>query len=183
MASATPAERLAAEDEAAYLHVARQLLGRGVRTLGLMPASRDVDVPELARRLGRALAKLSELTIVVVALRARFSDACSESASGDPIIGTWLAPRLALIAPAQPASAGRRAAQVVSIVSRATARNALVLVDLSALDESQEQLAVIDELDAACIVARAHATRRRDLLRCRGQLRPSADLGVLIVDS
>jgi hypothetical protein len=179
MSGATAAGRDTEDVE--YFRVARRLLQQRVHTLGLMPASHDVDVPELARRLGEALARLSDVTVVVITPWARFSDKDVEPSS--EVIGTWLAPRVAWIAPTKPASAGGRAAQLVSLVNRVSARRVLVLVDLSTLDETGEQLAVTDGLDATCILARAGATLHRDLLRCHRQLGASADLGVLIVDS
>lgn len=167
---------------AAYGRVARELRGRPVGTVGLLPAGDDVAVPAVAIELARALAYAGGATVAILDPLGRWAGVTGGAAapgSEDWYATEWLAERVAVLSPIT--SDRATALPLVRKVLRDAPGAFLnVVVDLTGFARLGEDRAAAELVDGVAVVARSGRTRARELARVLGQLEARRTLGVIL---
>ena len=167
--------------------IARRIVVRGSRVIGLWPASSGVAAPPLAIQLGVALAELTTTTVAFVDANLRWPAAAGvselvEQGAEDQFFATfWLHQSLALIVPRRVGVAGAGGRQLKLLVERSKDVFHYMLVDLTGFDRLGEHLEALDLVDGAIVIGQARQTTENELLRLRYQLSAEKTLGVILV--
>ena len=156
---------------------------RGVRTLGMLPASDDVAVPASAIALGRALADGSVKPVGVVDALGNWPCAQALSARaaphGTPMVTSWILAGLALLTPRAAGPAAGLSTLRTAVEEPANGFDHLIF-DLTGLDHLGEHVAAFDLLDAVVLVARSGRTTTRQVSRRLSEIPERNGLGVLL---
>jgi hypothetical protein len=177
---------------ACRLHAARQ------KVIGFIPATEKVAVPPVALELGAALVELTGSTVAFVDANVRYpalsglvgvpgaadAEASEEepAVAGDILFRTrWLRGSLAVLAPAGSEGAGEAVPSLARLLLDGVDLFGYVLVDLTGFDLLGEHASAAACMDAVVLVARAHQSCEKDLLRFAREMPESRFLGVLLV--
>jgi hypothetical protein len=170
--------------------IVRKLRDRRDRTVGLLPASDAVGVPAIALQIGHALARVTGEPTGVVDASGSWWGAAGGPLPDEATVRTvhWIAEKVALFTP-RPFGPGRAALDLRPVLklrrsgSPADERFAIsrLVVDLTGLERSGEQVEVIAMLDAAAVVARAGRTTALEIDRRLRDIPPAKSLGVLLL--
>jgi hypothetical protein len=168
------------------IRIARRLRAAGRRTVGLVPATRDVAVPPIAVRLGAALVELTGSTAAFVDANVRWPALATIAArpstdSDDSVYSTrWLSDSLALLTPPAAEGAGKVVPHLERVLEQGPEIFQYLLVDLTGFDRIGGHAAAAQLVDGVIVIGRAGHTREADLLRFRDELWRAQLLGVLL---
>lgn len=186
------------EQDAAGVHaeavrIARRIHAARRKVVGFIPATDRVAVPPVALQLGSALVDLTGATIAFVDANVRYP-ALAEIASADgaeppvepePDSGVfetrWLRGSLAVLTPRGAERAGEAVPALARLLLDGIDLFEYVLVDLTGFDVLGEHASAGACMDAVVLVAGAHRTREKDLLRFLREMPEGRFLGVLLV--
>jgi hypothetical protein len=197
-----PADRLAAagisiiagEKDDAGVHaeavrIARRIHAARRKVVGFIPATERVAVPPVALQLGSALVDLTGATIAFVDANLRYP-ALADITVGDTgeahalqqVFETrWLRGSLAVLTPRGAERAGEAVPALARLLLDGIDLFEYVLVDLTGFDVLGEHASAAACMDAVVLVAGAHRTRERDVLRYLREMPEDRFLGVLLV--
>lgn len=176
--------------DADAIRLARQLRHAGRRCVGLLPAGETTVVWPVALQLGLALERVTGEPVAVVDADLSWPEL--EAGAGAATPGedglSWsqrLVGALDLFAPMERPPPGARSHQLVLLLGRIAAAPSgytHVIVDLTCFRERPgEFLAMLEVVEGVVIVARAGATRAREVTALEGSMPRTLDLGVLLV--
>jgi hypothetical protein len=185
---------IAGEKDGAGVHaeavrIARRIHAARRKVVGFIPATERVAVPPAALQLGSALVELTGATIAFVDANVRYP-ALAETAdedSGQPraeqqVFETrWLRGSLAVLTPRGAERAGEAVPALARLLLDGIDLFEYVLVDLTGFDVLGEHASAAACMDAVVLVAGAHRTRERDVLRYLREMPEDRFLGVLLV--
>jgi hypothetical protein len=167
--------------------VARILVQKQCRLVGLAPAADDVAVPAVALQLGLALVEVTGSPVGVLDAHGSWPGARTLAVPGKP--GTqdtslfsahWLVDNLAFLAPRSFDTGAVLMKLGAALAAEAQVFHHLV-VDMTGLDHLGDHLSAIDLLDGVIVVARAGRTTVPELHRWMRDVPEERNLGVLLV--
>src|SRR5262249_54095042 len=130
-----------------HARLARVLIQRGTRVIGLVPAADDVAVPAVALQLGRALAEVTGSPVGVIDAYGSWPGTgtldAPESKDGTLFAATWLLDNVALLTP-RSQDIGNMLLQLNAEVRDEAADFAHLVVDLTGFDHLGEHLSVME---------------------------------------
>ncbi len=169
------------------VRIARRIHAARRKVVGFIPATDRVAVPPVALQLGSALVELTGATIAFVDANLRYP-ALAGIAAGDTgesrqgVFETrWLRGSLAVLTPRGAERAGEAVPALARLLLDGIDLFEYVLVDLTGFDLLGEHASAGACMDAVVLVAGAHRTRERDVLRYLRELPQGRFLGVLLV--
>ena len=169
------------------VRIARRIHAARRKVVGFIPATERVAVPPVALQLGSALVELTGATIAFVDANLRYP-ALADIAAGDtdePRHGVfetrWLRGSLAVLTPRGAERAGEAVPALARLLLDGIDLFEYVLVDLTGFDVLGEHASAAACMDAVVLVAGAHRTREKDVLRYLREMPEGRFLGVLLV--
>jgi hypothetical protein len=167
--------------------IARSLIARGVRVIGLVPMKRNVAIPPLAVQLGLALCDLSGAPCAVVDANvhlpalSRIIEENPQREDDESFFATrWLHKSLALLTPPHAKEAGTGLPELSRLVKHGRELFAHMLCDLTGFDGLGEHLGAMDLVEGVLLVAPATKIREKDILRWTREVPAARRLGVLL---
>ncbi len=171
------------------VRIARRIHAARRKVVGFIPATERVAVPPMALQLGSALVELTGATIAFVDANVRYP-ALADTADEEPrepreeqqVFATrWLRGSLAVLTPRGAERAGEAVPALARLLLDGIDLFEYVLVDLTGFDVLGEHASAAACMDAVVLVAGAHRTRERDVLRYLREMPEDRFLGVLLV--
>jgi hypothetical protein len=164
--------------------VARILVQKQCRLVGLAPAADDVSVPAVALQVGQALVEVTGSPVGVLDAHGSWPGARALAVPSTPdaslFTAHWLVDNLAFLAPRSFDTGAVLLKLGAALAAEAQVFHHLV-VDMTGLDHLGDHLAAIDLLDGIIIVARAGRTTVPELHRWMRDVPEERNLGVLLV--
>jgi hypothetical protein len=158
--------------------IGRQLLDRGHRIVGLLPAGARVSVPPIVIQLAAAVHALGGQPIAIVDAAASWP---VRVVHGDAdFTACRVVDGITLFLP-RDASPGGLALRLGGFLRDQSRGFALTLVDLTDLARLGEHIAAMALCDGVASVARSGVTREAELLRTVADIAGDRHLGVLLV--
>lgn len=181
-------ERDEAGVHAEAVRIARRIHAAHRKVVGFIPATERVAVPPVALQLGSALVELTGATIAFVDANLRYPALAAiaggggEPAAENPVFETrWLRGSLAVLTPRGAERAGEAVPSLARLLLDGIDLFEYVLVDLTGFDVLGEHASAAACMDAVVLVAGAHRTREKDVLRFLREMPEGRFLGVLLV--
>jgi hypothetical protein len=185
---------IAGEKDDAGVHaesvrIARRIHAARRKVVGFIPATERVAVPPVALQLGSALVELTGATIAFVDANVRYpaladiaADDAGEARVEHQVFETrWLRGSLAVLTPRGAERAGEAVPALARLLLDGIDLFEYVLVDLTGFDALGEHASAAACMDAVVLVAGAHRTREKDVLRYLREMPEGRFLGVLLV--
>jgi len=171
------------------VRIARRIHAARRKVVGFIPATERVAVPPVAIQLGSALVELTGATIAFVDANVRYPALAAiggtdtgEPGVEHPVFETrWLRGSLAVLTPRGAELAGEAVPALARLLLDGIDLFEYVLVDLTGFDVLGEHASAAACMDAVVLVASAHKSREKDLLRYLGEMPEGRFLGVLLV--
>jgi hypothetical protein len=168
--------------------IARSIIARGVRVIGLVPVKPTVAVPPVAVQLGLAMCDLSGAPCAVVDANvhlpalSRIVEENPQREDDEAFFATrWLHGSLALLTPPHAKEAGAGLPELARLLTHGRELFAHMLCDLTGFDGLGEHLGAMDLVEGVLLVAPAGKIREKDLLRWTREVPATRRLGVLLL--
>jgi hypothetical protein len=171
------------------VRIARRIHAARRKVVGFIPATERVAVPPVALQRGSALFELTGATIAFVDANLRYPALADVAAhdSGEARVEhqvfetRWLRGSLAVLTPRGAERAGEAVPALARLLLDGIDLFEYVLVDLTGFDVLGEHASAAACMDAVVLVAGAHRTREKDVLRYLREMPEGRFLGVLLV--
>lgn len=173
------------------VRIARRLHAARQKVVGFIPATDKVAVPPVALQLGSALVELTGATIAFVDANVRYpalaaiaggeSNTAASKGQHQVFETRWLRGSLAVLTPHGAERAGDAVPALARLLLDGIDLFEYVLVDLTGFDLLGEHASAAACMDAVVLVANAHQTREKHILRLLREVPESRFRGVLLV--
>lgn len=167
------------EPDPSLARIAGEVERRGIRTLGLVPASKGVELGAVGLRLAFARAHLGGEPVALVDLAGEWPLPRTRRPGGRAFVSRELSDRVVLVTRSDPSRA--RLFEALRDVLALLEPPGRAVLDLGAPTRTGEHVELASLLDGVSVVARAGVTRAAELERRVGEL-GERSAGVLLLE-